>query len=180
MPALKPEPIQPHNISGAKAEDKAMFLYEIFTPDLIKIGLEAEDKDEAFEELVDHYCKTKNTSVRDKLLEALWDRESKMSTGIQKGIALPHGKSEVMENVRGILGISRKGIDYDALDNQPVYLLFMLLAPKADSEEHLRILKRLAELLDNPQFYTELLAQNDPQSANRIIKKYEDIYIASE
>ena len=157
-----------------------MFLYEIFAPELIKIGLEAEDKDEAFEEMVDSFCRLQKINARDKLLEALWDRESKMSTGIQKGIAIPHGKAEVMDDVRGLLGISKKGIDYDALDGQPVYLLFMLFSPQADSEAHLRLLKRLAELLDNPQFYTELLAQNDPQGANRIIKKYEDIYIASE
>jgi PTS system fructose-specific IIC component/PTS system nitrogen regulatory IIA component len=55
----------------------------------------------------------------------------------------------------------------------------MLLAPQKDSEKHLRMLKRLAALLDNPQFYTELVAQNDPQSAHGVIKKYEDMFIAS-
>ena len=157
-----------------------MFLYDIFPPELIKIGLESEDKDEVFEELVDLFCQAKKSNAREEILEALRERESKMSTGIQKGIALPHGKTNAIENVYGILGISKKGIDYDALDGQPVYLLFLLLAPQAESEKHLRMLKRLAELLDNPQFYTELLAQNDPQSANGIIKKYEDIYLASE
>ena len=157
-----------------------MFLYEIFPPELIKIGLEAEDKDEVFEELVDQFCQTRRSNAREEILEALRERESKMSTGIQKGIALPHGKTNSIENVCGILGISKKGVDYDALDGQPVYLLFMMLAPQAEAEKHLRMLKRLAELLDNPEFYTELLAQNDPQSANGIIKKYEDIYLASE
>jgi PTS system fructose-specific IIC component/PTS system nitrogen regulatory IIA component len=157
-----------------------MFLYEAFPPELIKIELEAEDKDEAFEELVDYFCQIKKTSVREEILDALWERESKMSTGIKKGIAIPHGKTPAVETACGILGISKKGIDYDALDGQPVYLLFMLLAPEADSEEHLRVLKRLAELLNNPQFHTELQVQSDPQSANRIIKKYEDIYVASE
>jgi len=157
-----------------------MFLYEAFPPELIKIGLEAEDKEEAFEELVDLFCQYKKTGSRKEILEALRDRESKMSTGIQKGIALPHGKTNAIEEVQGILGISKKGIDYDALDGQPVYLLFMILAPLADSEMHLRLLKRMAELLNNPQFYTDLLMQNDSQSAIRIIKKYEDIYIASE
>jgi len=157
-----------------------MFLYEVFTPGLIKIGLEAEDKDEVFEELVDQFCQIQKSNGREEILESLWERESKMSTGIQKGIALPHGKTSVIDNVHGILGISKKGIDYDALDGQPVYLLFMLLMPQTDSEKYLRLLKRLAGLLDNPQFYTDLLAQNDPQSANDIIRKYEDIYIASE
>jgi PTS system fructose-specific IIC component/PTS system nitrogen regulatory IIA component len=157
-----------------------MFLCEAFPPELIKIGLEAEDKDEAFEELVDHFCQIKKTAAREEILDALWERESKMSTGIKKGIAIPHGKTTAVQNAYGILGISKKGIDYDALDGQPVYLLFMLLAPETNSEEHLRVLKRLAELLDDPQFHTELQVQNDPQNANRIIKKYEDIYIASE
>ena len=157
-----------------------MFLYEAFPSELIKIGLEAEDKDEVFEELVDQFCQIKRSNAREDILEALKERESKMSTGIQKGIALPHGKTNAIDSVYGILGISKRGVDYDALDGQPVYLLFMLIAPQAEAEKHLRLLKRLAGLLDNPQFYTELLAQNDPQSANGIIKKYEDIYLASE
>ena len=157
-----------------------MFLHEVFSPALIKIALEAEDKDEVFEELVDLFCQNQKIGDREEILEALWEREAKMSTGIQKGIALPHGKSSAVEGIHGILGISKKGIDYDALDNQPVYLLFTLIAPSSNSEIHLRLLKRLAELLNNPQFYTDLLAQNDPNNANAIIKKYEDIYLASE
>jgi PTS system fructose-specific IIC component/PTS system nitrogen regulatory IIA component len=58
--------------------------------------------------------------------------------------------------------------------------LFTLLAPQKDSEKHLKLLKRLAGLLDNPQFYTDLVAQNDAQGANGVIKKYEDIFLASE
>jgi len=157
-----------------------MFLYDAFPPELIKIGLEAEDKDEVFEELVDHFCQVLKNNAREEILKALREREAKMSTGIQKGIALPHGKTNAISHVQGILGISKKGIDYDALDGQPVYLLFTLLGPQAEAEKHLKLLKRLAELLDNPQFYTDLLAQNDPQSANSIIKKYEEIYLASE
>jgi PTS system fructose-specific IIC component/PTS system nitrogen regulatory IIA component len=157
-----------------------MFLYEVFPPELIKIGLEAEDKEEVFEELVDQFCQVRKSNVREELLEALREREAKMSTGIHKGIAIPHGKTNAIESLQGILGISKKGIDYDALDGQPVYLLFTLLAPEKDSEKHLRLLKRLAGLLDNPQFYTDLVAQNDAQGANGVIKKYEDIFLASE
>ncbi|MDR1566730.1 MAG: PTS sugar transporter subunit IIA [Treponema sp.] len=156
-----------------------MFLHEVFPPELIKIGLESDDKDEVFEELVDQFCQAEKSDAREEILEALREREAKMSTGIQKGIAVPHGKTNAINNVRGVLGISKKGIDYDALDGQPVYLLFMLLAPQKDSEKHLRLLKRLAGLLDNPQFYTELVSQTDPHAAHGVIKKYEDIFIAS-
>ena len=157
-----------------------MLLYDVFSQDKIIIGLESENKDEVFEELIDKICQIYKNCNREELLMALWERENKMSTGIQKGIAIPHGKTSSLNGVCGVLGISKKGIDYDALDGQPVYIIFMLLAPKSDSEEHLRLLKRLAELLDNHEFYTDLLTQKDPRAANLIIKKYEDIYISSE
>jgi PTS system fructose-specific IIC component/PTS system nitrogen regulatory IIA component len=154
-----------------------MFLYDIFSPEFIKVGLEAEDKEEAFEELVNHFCQSAKSSAREEILNAVRERESKMSTGIQKGIAIPHGKTNAVDKVFGVLGISKKGIDYDALDGQPVYLVFMMLAPQSDTEKHLRLLKRVAELLDNPSFYTDLVAQNDAQGAYGVIKKYEDILI---
>jgi PTS system fructose-specific IIC component/PTS system nitrogen regulatory IIA component len=155
-----------------------MFLHDVFPPEFIKVDLEAEDKDEAFEELVDHFCQVDKSNVREEILDALREREAKMSTGIQKGIAIPHGKTNAVETVRGVLGVSRRGVDYDALDGEPVYLLFMIVAPQKDSEKHLLILKRLAELLENPQFYIDLQSQKDAQGAYKIICKYEDVLAA--
>jgi len=156
-----------------------MFLHEAFPPDLIKIGLEAEDKDEAFEELVDFFSKTGKSNARQEILEALRQRESRLSTGIRKGIAIPHGRTDAVKSVHGVIGISKKGLDYDALDGQPVYLIFMVFGPLSESENFMRLLKRLEELLDNPQFYADLLVQNESRGANAIIKRYENIYIAS-
>ena len=156
-----------------------MFLYELFPPELIKINLESVEKDEVFEEMVDMFCQVYKAGVRDEILSAIHERESKMSTGIYKGIAIPHGKTNALENIHGILGISKKGIDYDALDNQPVYVLFMLLAPVRESEKHLQILKRLSNLIGNPHFYVELLEQTDSKSAQNLIRKYEDILISA-
>jgi PTS system fructose-specific IIC component/PTS system nitrogen regulatory IIA component len=137
--------------------------------------LEAEDKDECFEELVDHFCQVSNINAREEILQAIRERESKMSTGIQKGIAIPHGRTSAVDRVYGILGVSRKGIEYEALDGNLVYLLFMVLAPMKDSEKHLRVLQSLAELLTNPQFFTDLASQKDAQGVNGILKKYEDL-----
>jgi PTS system fructose-specific IIC component/PTS system nitrogen regulatory IIA component len=156
-----------------------MLVSELFLPEYIKIGLEAEDKDEAFEELVDAFCHVSKLDVREEALEALRERERLMSTGVQKGIAIPHGKTGAINRVYGMLGISRQGIDYDSLDGEPVYLLFMLLGPQLNPEAHLRLLKRVAELLQNPQFFTDLAAQTDPVKANAVIKKYEDVLAAS-
>lgn len=155
-----------------------MLLHETFSAGMIKVNLEAEDKDEVFEELVDHFCRATGNSARAEILEAVRSRESKMSTGIKKGIGIPHGKTDAVDRVYGILGISRNGIDYEALDGEPVYLVFMMLAPKKDSEKHLRLLKRLAELLDNPQFYLDVIAAPSAESASLVVKKYEEILIS--
>ena len=155
-----------------------MFLHEVYRPECIKLDLEAEDKDEVFEELTDHFCVAAKNGGREELLRVLREREAKMSTGIRRGIAIPHGKTGAVSEVAGALGISRKGIDYDALDGEPVYIIFMFFSPAHETESHLRLLQRLAELLSNPQFYTELLAQTNSQDVHRLIKKYEEMLLA--
>ena len=98
----------------------------------------------------------------------------RVSTGIKKGIARPHGKALGREGLWGAIGVSREGVDYDALDGQPVYLVFMLVSSPKDSELHLNALKRLARLLDDPGFYTELVGAETPERAFEVVKKFED------
>ena len=155
-----------------------MLLQDVLLPGFIKVEMEAEDKDTAFEELVNYYCKADKSKSHDEILEAIKAREAKMSTGIHKGVAVPHGKTKAVKSIRGVLGISKKGIQYDALDGEPVYLLFMIISPLGDSENHLRFLKHLSELMGIQQFQAELKAQNDPQSAFNIIRKYEEMLSA--
>jgi PTS system fructose-specific IIC component/PTS system nitrogen regulatory IIA component len=154
-----------------------MFLKDIYQPKFIKINMEAEDKEEAFEELVNHFCGAAGIKDRQSILKAIWEREAKMSTGIKTGIAIPHGKINVADRICGALGISRKGIDYDALDGNPVHLVFLILTPEKDSETHLRLLKRLSALLDNSWFYTELAMSPSAKGAYETVKKYEDILV---
>ena len=157
-----------------------MILNDVLLPEFIKVDIDAEDKDEAFEELVAYYCQTDNSSAHDEIIEAILEREAKMSTGIHKGIAVPHGKTSAVSTMRAVLGISRKGVNYDALDGEPVYLLFMIISPMEDSERHLRLLKHLAGLIEMPQFQMELQSQKDPQSAYKVICKYEEMLSVEE
>jgi len=155
-----------------------MLLCDIFPPEFFIVNLKAADRDEAFAEMVDHLCLAGKLSGRKDILAAIMEREAKMSTGIEKGIAVPHGKTGAVDRICGVVGISRTGIDYDALDGEPVYLLFMIIAPPQDTETHLKVLKRLAELLENPQFHIELQSQDDSQGAYKIICKYEQVSAA--
>jgi nitrogen PTS system EIIA component len=157
-----------------------MLLQDLFPSDRIKLNLESSDKDEAFEELVDVFVRSTGLKVREEALKAIRDREDKMSTGIKHGIAIPHGQTRAVEEAYGVLGISVKGIDYEALDGDPVYLLFMILSPEENSEEHLRLLKRLTILLDNPQFYQDLSQAQEPGAVSALIRKYENILMSRE
>jgi PTS system fructose-specific IIC component/PTS system nitrogen regulatory IIA component len=109
-----------------------------------------------------------------KILDVITAREAKMSTGIHKGIAVPHGSTDAVKNICGVLGISEKGVQYDSLDGEPVHLLFMFIFPADDTQNHLLLLKHLAELIEVPRFQTELQSQKDPQSAFNVICKFEE------
>jgi PTS system fructose-specific IIC component/PTS system nitrogen regulatory IIA component len=152
-----------------------MLLQDVLLPEFIKVDIEAEDKEKAFEELVTHYCKANGSNDYKDILSAIVKREEKMSTGIHKGVAVPHGKTNTVKTVRGVLGISQKGVDYDALDGEPVYLLFMFISPLEDSEEYLRMLKHLAKLIEVPQFKSELRSQKDSNEAFNVICKFEEM-----
>ncbi len=157
-----------------------LLVSDLFTPSRIKTGLESEDKAEVFEELVDLLVTDYRLDCRDEILDAIRKREEKMSTGIKKGIAIPHAKTSFTKGVIGVLGISRKGIDYESLDGEPVHLLFMLVSSEEDAGSHLAILKKIALMVENADFYTEMLSVKDPHAAAAIIRKYEDILESQE
>jgi nitrogen PTS system EIIA component len=153
-----------------------MILQEAFKPSTIKADLESESKDELFEELVDllaNSCPPRQNFPRQEVLEALYSREAKMSTGICKGIALPHATVPGLDSLKGAIGISRKGIDYDALDGHPVYLVFLLLTPPDDAESHLHALQRLAALIEDKAVVQKLSSATTPEAAFSIIKEFE-------
>jgi PTS system fructose-specific IIC component/PTS system nitrogen regulatory IIA component len=155
-----------------------MFLNEVFAPNLVKLNMEAEDKEEAFEELCDLFCRTVG-GFRSEVINAVKLREEKLSTGIKQGIALPHGNVKTLTKLYGVIGVSKKGIDYEALDGEPVHLLFMLLAPDKETEKYLRLLKHLAILLDNEDFYDDMLTQADSASLINTLRHYEERLIIS-
>lgn len=156
-----------------------MVLGSIFSPDLITVDLEGEEKEEVFEELVELFVSRDRSLSRTAILSAVRAREAKLSTGIKAGVAIPHAQIDGIDDVRAVVGISRSGIDYDALDGKPVHLVFMVLSTCTDCSLHLRVLKRLAVLLQKPDFISEILEQKTPENVYKTICKYEDVLTAS-
>ena len=119
-----------------------MTLADVFNPNIIKVGLESDDKDELFEEMVQVIIDSDSSLSREKLLLALEQREALMSTGIIHDVAVPHGKTDAVKNIVGCIGVSKKGIDYESLDDSPVHLVFMLIYPNEFVETRLQIFKK--------------------------------------
>ena len=150
-----------------------MLLVKVFNPKAVNIDLKSEDKDEVFEELIEELVSVNPSLDRSVALAAVKEREAKMSTGIMSGIAVPHAKTSAVTDVQGAIGISRSGIDYDALDGKPVHLIVLILSGADSTELHLRVLKRLARLLENSEFYAELMEQKTAEAAYNVFCKYE-------
>ncbi|HNY22665.1 MAG TPA: PTS sugar transporter subunit IIA [Treponemataceae bacterium] len=156
-----------------------MVLNNVFSPDLIKVGLEGTDKEEVFEELVDLYVSRNPSSSRSSILASLRAREEKQSTGIKAGFAFPHAQTEEVDSVVGIIGVSKSGIDYDSLDGKPVNVVFLLLSSCSGCSLHLRTLKRLSVLIEDPSFLRAIVDQKDGDGIYSTLKRYEDILATS-
>ena len=150
-----------------------MELKQIFSPSSIILNLESTDKDELFEEMVEAVHTFKPEINREEALTSIRERESKMSTGIMHDVAVPHGSCSSVGGVVGAIGISRKGIDYDALDKAPVHFVFMLLSNVEETEKHLSALKLLASVLQSPEFIKEIFVKETPQDVYNVLCEYE-------
>ncbi len=154
-----------------------MILQNAFEPATIKIGLESEDKDELLEELIDVLAKNYPGGMvfpRESVLKALWAREEKMSTGIYKGVAVPHATVDGIDSLRGVLGISKKGIEYESLDGNPVYLVFLLVSPPSEAEIHLDALKQIALLIQDSLLLENLMKAATPEKVYSLIRGFEE------
>ena len=108
------------------------------------------------------------------ILEAINERETKLSTGIKAGIAVPHARLDSIREMCGVIGISRKGLDYDSLDGLPVHIVFLILSPGGDCFSYLRVLRRLALLLENPEFYPSIINEKTAEGVHSVICRFED------
>jgi PTS system nitrogen regulatory IIA component len=119
---------------------------------------------------------SKPTKISAKEIAAiLMEREQLGSTGIGGGIAIPHGKLELIEPIVIGFGLSQKGVEYDSLDNKPVHIFFLLLTSENSTGGHLRVLAQISKLLKMDEFKTRLLgAQSVDDIYEIIMEKDED------
>jgi mannitol/fructose-specific phosphotransferase system IIA component (Ntr-type) len=151
-----------------------MELTDLIKPELILTDLKSKNRWEVIEELIDYLVEKKviKAEDRDSIVDVVKKREQTMSTGIGFGVGLPHASTTLISEVVGVMGRSKEGIEFDALDNQKVKLVLLFLVPKGQFQKHLHTLSNIAKLLHRQEFLQELLDAPDANAMYEIIKKY--------
>jgi PTS system nitrogen regulatory IIA component len=137
-----------------------MTLTDLIAPAAIIPALKVNGKKQAIQELAARAAELTGQSER-AILEVLLQREKLGSTGVGNGIAIPHGKLPKLGRLFGLFARLERPIDFEALDGQPVDLVFLLLAPEAAGADHLKALARVARLLRDPEVTRKLRESGD-------------------
>ncbi|MEQ9095071.1 MAG: PTS sugar transporter subunit IIA [Phycisphaerales bacterium] len=132
----------------------AMKLTEIVNPEAVLPELEATERDDAIVEIIDALVAAGAAKAehRDELVAAVLERERKGSTGFGRGVAVPHVKHPGVSKMAAGVARSSKGIDFSALDRQPVYSVVLLLSPENSPEDHLKAMEVIFKSLGNETF----------------------------
>ncbi len=150
-----------------------MRIKDILAPESMIMALKAKTKTEAIEEMADLEVKTGVVTDRDKFIASIWDREKESTTGIGGGIAMPHAHNDAIAKTRVLFAKSQEGIDFDALDKNPVHLFFMITAPEGANNTHLQALATLSGLLIDPKLVSDLEKAQTPQEVIDLFDKAE-------
>jgi PTS system nitrogen regulatory IIA component len=137
-----------------------MPLTDLVAPDAIVPALKVNSKKQALQELTAKAAELTGQSER-AILEILLQREKLGSTGVGNGIAIPHGKLPTLNRLFGLFARLERPIDFEALDGQPVDLVFLLLAPEGAGADHLKALARVARLLRDTDTANKLRESHD-------------------
>ena len=150
-----------------------MRISDFLSKEAISVNLQATDKRAVITELVDLLISARKIDERDreKLIHSLLERESLGSTGVGHGIGIPHGKLGGVRELVAAFGISQKGVDFQSLDGDPVYLFFLLVAPQDSAGPHLKALARISRLLKDKFFRSTLRKAPSPEEILEIIHK---------
>ncbi|MBU1076352.1 MAG: PTS sugar transporter subunit IIA [Spirochaetes bacterium] len=151
-----------------------MSLIDITEKNCIKVDLESLDKEGVIEELVDLLVNAGKIKDKQKAIDDIMEREKKGSTGLEKGIAVPHAKTEAVDKLSLAFGISKDGVDFNAMDGEYSYLILLLLAPPGASGPHVEALASIARFLTPPVIREKLKNVKSSDDIINIIIEYEN------
>ncbi|MCK6600754.1 MAG: PTS sugar transporter subunit IIA [Bacteroidetes bacterium] len=153
-----------------------MKISTILQPHYIRHHLEASSKDEVIRKMLETIRDHPNIEDIEKVSTSVFEREKIMSTGVGKGIAIPHGKSEGVADIVAALAVLKTPIDFQSLDGEPVRLVVLLAARDSMVNLHIKLLSRISRLLNKDEFREKLLNSTSAEDLSRLIQEEEEQY----
>jgi PTS system nitrogen regulatory IIA component len=145
-----------------------MKIVDILKPECIVFDIKKETKKDILTALASPIAKAYNLDL-DEMATILLNREKLGSTGIGEGVAIPHGKISGLKSIAASIGKSAEGLDFDALDEKPCHIFFLLVAPADFASGHLKALARVSMMLKNPDFRNKLMRASSSKEFYSII-----------
>jgi PTS system nitrogen regulatory IIA component len=144
-----------------------MKIMDFLSKDAVIMDLKSTDKKSTIVELAETLKNTNKSEKTEEIINVILERDKLGSTGIGQGIAIPHGKTDVLHEHIGVLGISHKGIEFNSLDGEPVYIIFLLVGPVEVAGKHLKALSRISRLFKD-KFLRQAI--KDAVAAEEVVK----------
>ena len=146
-----------------------MTLKKPLTAETISLDLKGATKEDILSEMVDLLMASGHIRDREAVLKAVADREKRMSTGMQNGIAIPHGKTDSVDCLVAALGIKRGGVDFGALDGQPSNIFVMTVSPDSRTGPHIQFLAEISRPLNDAAVRAKLLSASTPDEVLHLL-----------
>lgn len=148
-----------------------MNIFSLLDTQTILPNLKAKNKAEILDKLVSTLNPKVSGDQLDKIYKAVIERESIMSTGVGKGLAIPHGKTSGIDQTYAAFAILSKPVDYEAIDDEPVSMVFLLVGPQSSNSLHIKLLSRISRLMNNSEFREKL---RNCDTSEDIIKQFQE------
>ena len=153
-----------------------MKVYELLDTKNILTEFKSENKEDVINELVDLLKGDERVSDLEEIRKCVFEREEKMSTGVGKGFAIPHGKTNSVTDILAAFGKSEIPIDYNSLDGEPVHLVFLLIGKENLLAKHIKLLSRISRLMNNEEFRNRLVEADSKESILKLFQEEEQSY----
>lgn len=148
-----------------------MNIFSLLDTQTILPNLKAKNKAEILDKLVSTLGPKVSGDQLEKIYEAVIERENIMSTGVGKGLAIPHGKTSGIDQTYAAFAILNDPVDYEAIDNEPVSMVFLLVGPQSSNSLHIKLLSRISRLMNNSEFREKL---RNCETSEDIIKQFQE------
>lgn len=153
-----------------------MKISDILTADVIEVSLDAKEKEDSIRQLVELASRSGKILDVKKVSDTIFEREKLVSTGVGKGFAIPHGKTDSITDVVAAFAITKEPIEFDSIDGEPVRFIFLLVGKETLLNTHIKLLSRISRLMNKDEFRANLLEAETKEDVLKIFKDEEQNY----